>query len=501
MTVSKSVAMDADAAQLEALGYKSEFKRDMSFWQNLALGFTYLSPVVGIYALFSESLAAGGPPMIWALIIAGLGQLFVAMVFGEVVSQYPIAGGVYPWARRLWGRKWAWMTGWVYVMALFATIASVTYGAAPYTAVLAGYEPSVNNTVIFALIILLIATIVNQMGTRILAKAALLGFIAEIIGTLFVGSYLLLFNREHGLEVLFNTFGAVGEGGSYLGAFLAASLIGVYAYYGFEACGDVAEEVPNASKRIPKAMRHTIYIGGATATFLCLGLLLSVADYSAVINGEIKQDVVITILTTAFGPIGGWIVIGVVLVSFLSCSMSLQAAASRLLYSYARDGMVFGSKKLSQLSINRVPSYSLLVAALMPGLIVLTALFSTNSLVKIISFASVGIYVSFQMVVFAALRARLKGWKPSGQYSMGKWGPWVNIIALSYGVAAILNICWPRTPNSPWYDNYIVLLSLLTVVGIGLIYLFSSRPYLKSDAPYADATKPKGQPLKKGVAL
>src|SRR3954447_3376572 len=93
---------DSDDAHLAALGYTSEFKRDMSLWANFSLGFTYLSPVVGIYTLFGFALATGGPPMIWSLLIVGVGQLLVALVFSEVVAQYPVAGGVYPWARRLW---------------------------------------------------------------------------------------------------------------------------------------------------------------------------------------------------------------------------------------------------------------------------------------------------------------------------------------------------------------------------------------------------------------
>src|SRR5690606_34499813 len=123
-----------DEERLAALGYTSEFRRDMSLWANFSLGFTYLSPVVGIYTLFATSLALGGPPMIWSLLIVGVGQLFVALIFGEVVSQYPVAGGVYPWSRRLWGRKWAWLNGWVYSLALLVTIAGVTYGAGPYLA-------------------------------------------------------------------------------------------------------------------------------------------------------------------------------------------------------------------------------------------------------------------------------------------------------------------------------------------------------------------------------
>jgi amino acid transporter len=83
-----------DDAQLASLGFQSEFKRDMSLWANFSLGFTYLSPVVGIYTVFAFAIAAAGPPMIWSLVIAGVGQLLVALVFSEVVAQFPVAGGV-----------------------------------------------------------------------------------------------------------------------------------------------------------------------------------------------------------------------------------------------------------------------------------------------------------------------------------------------------------------------------------------------------------------------
>lgn len=104
---------DEEAAQLAALGYSYDqsFKREMTFWGNVALGFTYLSPIVGVFSVFALSLGTAGPPMVWSLVIAFLGQLMVALVFGQVVSNYPVAGGLYPWSRRLWGRKWAWMNG------------------------------------------------------------------------------------------------------------------------------------------------------------------------------------------------------------------------------------------------------------------------------------------------------------------------------------------------------------------------------------------------------
>jgi amino acid transporter len=487
---------DDDAAQLAALGFQSDFKRDMSLWANFSLGFTYLSPVVGIYTVFAFALATAGPPMFWSLLIAGAGQLLVALVFSEVVAQFPVAGGVYPWARRLWGRKWAWMTGWVYLFALLATIAGVAYGAGPFVASLLGFAPSVHATVWCALVILALATVINLTGTKMLSYFAIFGFSAELIGALAVGGWLLLTQRHHNLGVLFDSFGAQGSH-SFLYAFLAASLIGVYQYYGFEACGDVAEEVRNPGVQIPKSMRRTIYIGGAAATFVCLSFILSVVDFGAVIRGE-DVDPVSTILATAFGPVGAKVVLGIVLISFVSCALSLQAAASRLIYSYARDRMIIGWNLLARFDHRRhVPPFALLVAVVVPAVLIVGSIVSTDALTRLISFGSVGIYIAFQMVVLAALRARVKGWVPSGKYRLGRWGMAVNIGALVYGVAAIVNICWPRTPDAPWYDNYIVLLLSVIVVAMGLIYMVLARSHNNSAAPYGDAIPagiPAGEP-------
>ncbi|QZT63822.1 APC family permease [Mycolicibacterium austroafricanum] len=475
-----------DAAHLHALGYKSEFKRDMSPWANFSLGFTYLSPVVGIYTLFAFALATGGPPMIWSLVIVGVGQLLVALTFSEIVAQFPVAGGVYPWARRLWGRRYAWMTGWVYLVALLVTIASVAYGSGPFIAATFGIDATVNNVIAFSLLLLAVATAINFMGTKVLAKAAIIGFSAEIIGALVVGGWLLIAHREHNIGIIFDSFGAGGDG-DYMWAFAAAALIGLYQYYGFEACGDVAEEVPDPGRLIPKAMRRTIYIGGAAATFVCLSLILAVADIPAVIAGE-DTDPVSTVLGEAFGPVGSKIILVIVLISFLSCAMSLQAAASRLAYSYGRDEMIMGSSLLKKFSPTRhVPPYALLLAAAVPAVIIVGSKFSTDAITKIISFAALGIYIGFQMVVLAALRARLKGWVPSGKYSLGKWGLAVNIAALVYGVTAMINMAWPRTPDAPWYDNWIVALSAAVVIGIGLVYMVVHPLHDKSTAPYADA--------------
>jgi len=181
-------------------------------------------------------------------------------------------------------------------------------------------------------------------------------------------------------------------------------------------------------------------------------------------------------------------VIAVVLVSFFSCLLSLQAATSRLLFAYARDGMIFGSQSLSRLSPRtHMPVVALLLAGFAPALIAIAGLFLEDAVRTIIVFGSAGIYVAFQMIVLGALYARSKGWIPGGQFRLGRWAWPVNIAALIYGLGAIVNMVWPRSPSDPWYINYGMILTTLIVLAVGLLYMTAAKPYEHGIAPAGDA--------------
>lgn len=486
MTDKAIAGADRDAEQLRSLGYVSHFDRSISIWENFALGFTYLSPVVGVYTIFATTFAAGGPPMWWTYLFVGMGQMLVCLIFGEIVSQFPISGGIYPWARRLFGKRWAWMAGWIYGWALFVTLAAIATGAAPFLAQLFGIEATPVATTAIAIVLIVITTALNLSGTRLLARVAMFGFICELLGALAVGSYLLVFARHQPLSALIDT-PVAHTGGSYWPAFLASALGAMFCYYGFEACGDVAEETPDAGRTIPKSMRLTIYIGGIAALWVCLALVLAVPDIAAVMSGRDK-DPVVTILKTAMGETGFRIVILIVSVSFVSALLSLQAAASRLLFAYARDEMIVGSEHLRHLSPGRhIPAKALLVAGAIPALIALSALWLQDAIATIISFASVGIYIAFQMIVLAALVARFRGWTPAGSFTLGVWGWPVNVAALLYGLGAIVNMSWPRSPADPWYSNYGMIVTSAGVLALGAIYMIVARPYDRGNAPAGDA--------------
>src|SRR3982750_216765 len=111
-------------ARLENLGYQPQLNRVLGFFENFAVAFTYLSPMVGIYSLFLVGVATGGPAYLWLTIIPVVGMLFVALVFGELASHYPVAGALFQYSKFSAGPADGWFGGWVYGIALPAPVAS-----------------------------------------------------------------------------------------------------------------------------------------------------------------------------------------------------------------------------------------------------------------------------------------------------------------------------------------------------------------------------------------
>jgi amino acid transporter len=130
---------------------------------------------------------------------------------------------------------------------------------------------------------------------------------------------------------------------------------------------------------------------------------------------------------------------------------------------------------------------ALLVAGAVPAAIIAVSPFLQDAIATIINFATAGIYLAFQMVVAAALYARYRGWRPGGQFTLGAWGLPVNIIALVYGIGALIDIVWPRTPDQPWYLNYGMLVTILCIGCAGLLYMALARSHDRGEAPAADA--------------
>lgn len=466
-----------DDDDLERLGYKPELARTLDLLASFAIAFSYISPVVGVYTLFGFGLASGGPAYLWSLPIVVLGQLLVVFVFCELAVAYPLAGALYQWARRLVGPRYGWFVGWIYGWALVITIAAIDLGAAPYLAELLGVPVTRTTTCLLATGLLVAHTAINYEGVRGTAFITKAGLVTEVVATLAIAG--ALFFGPAPLRPLETLFSRAVPGGIADGpALLAASLAMAWIFFGFESAADVAEEVVDPGRRVPRAMILSLLGAAVVTAVLVVALVLAAPDLDAAAANPALA--IPMILEARLGPalLKGLLVL--LMFAYLSCAGAAQAAAARLTYSYARDGMLPGSGWLRQVSAgHKVPANATLFTAALALVIVALSyvdLGAVNVNALVVSYAVVGIYLSFQAVVAARILAAARGWKARtapGLFSLGRLGTPVAWAALAYGTAMIVNLCWPRPVDS--LASWLTLGAALTIVLPGLAIVATRR--------------------------
>jgi len=501
---------DVDDARLASLGYQPQLRRVLGLFANFSVAFTYLSPMVGIYSLFVLGLGTGGPAYIWLNLIPIIGMLFVALVFGELASHYPVAGALYQYSKFSVGPGYGWFVGWFYGLALLITVAAVDTGVVGYFAALThnwfgwDLDPTDHFTILWiTVLLLLIQTILNITGAKVMGRVAQFGVYVEIVGTFGIAIILAIHGFHHGLGYLFTTQGqenassnalALDFHGSWLAAALIAVLAPVYIYYGFESAGDISEETKDAGRQVPRAMRLAVIWGGIGSMVLTAALLLAIpGDGSKGVSDAVAGGVP-SILGQLPEGVQDFLLL-MIIFAFFSCGTSIQGAGSRLAFSYARDEALPASSWVSRVHGRfGTPVNALVAGGVITALFVLLVfaspaedkhfLFITypggvNALVALVSFGVSGIYLSFLLTVIAAAIGRARGWVPEGQFTLGRWGTLVTWIALGYLALMLVNVVLPTGLTSPRaYFNldWITLLVMFVIAVVGAIYFLVARP-------------------------
>ncbi|MGA8016534.1 MAG: amino acid permease [Candidatus Dormiibacterota bacterium] len=503
----------ADAAQLASFGYRQELRRALNLFENFAVAFCYISPVVGIYSLFVLGVGTAGPRYLWLLPIVVLGQLFVALVFAELGSHYPLAGALFQWGKNLIGRSYGWWVGWIYGWALIMTVASVDTGLVIYAGPLLNnvFHSNINSAdpnqiLIFTVVLIVIQLFFNVVGVNFLGRISQIGVYFEILGTFGIAIMLAITGFHHGFSYLFSTQGTenvssnplgVSFGGQWwLGAAFVAILAHVYIFYGFESAGDIAEEVVQASRRVPRAILSSLLTAGVTSFVLVGALILAIPAGAKGLSETTTGGVPFIISANVSSQVIQDLALFVVCFAFFSCGLAIQAAAARLIFSYGRDHALPASRSLARVSTRfRTPVNALVVASIIPALFAVLARVTpasnitlgfitipahVNALFLLVSFAVSGIYLSFLLVVLAALIARLRGWQPQGRFRLGAWAIPVMIAGTVWLTAMLLNILVPTGINSPkgvlFNYDWITLLVVVLIVVVGALYTLAARP-------------------------
>jgi amino acid transporter len=406
-----------DEHDLARFGYKQELKRSLGVFSSFAVAFSYISPSTGIFALFFLGLTTVGGVFIWSWPIVAIGQLVVALGFAELSSQ-----------------RW------------------------------------------IAIITLVIITVMNIFGVRLVSIVNNTGVLFEILGMVVFAFIVAAFHHHQSAGVIFHT------GGTSLttGTFLVAMFMSLYVIYGFDTASTLAEETKSPRTEAPKAVIASVIGAFVIGAVFLYAMLLGIPNMATAIKQAWGPA---NIIDANFGNAFSTVFLLVVAAAIFVCCLAIETSTIRLCFGMARDDTLPGSRWLRKVNPSlHTPVFACIVIGILSGIP-----FIQFAGVAIIAIAATGmIYLSYLIGNLALFRARLRGWpKTKAPFSLGRWGIWINVLALIYGGGMLLNIAWPRAATNPrpvpeapaldfkwhWLNTKPVLWSTLgVIVVVGAVY-------------------------------
>ncbi|WP_028308489.1 amino acid permease [Desulfitibacter alkalitolerans] len=425
-----------DIQDLRKLGYAQELYRVIGGFSNFAITFSVISVLSGLMFLYGYGLELLGPLNIWTWWVVGFFQLLLALSLGEIVSIYPLAGGVYQWTSRLSNPHIGWFCGCFSLLGWLACTAAIQYGNALFISTYFGFDINNTNIVILVTTLIVIAhSLINIFGIRIVAWFNDFSVNIHIIGVIMLVSLMLIFGQKHPLSII--TINDYIPKDTLVLNFTMALLMSAWTLTAFDAAANVSEESINPSKVVPWGMLFAVLSSIVLGSLLLLSLNLALPDLSITLSSNMPPA--LFVVNNALGPtVYKFVAIFIILAQF-TAGLSSQTVLIRILYSFSRDDCIPLSRIWKYVSTRYdTPVYSVLLVS---AATLILCLF-TSFLPTIASLSTLGIYLSHAIVLMVAVFNYNKIMSNRGRFHLGKYGKTIHIISFIWAlfISAIMVI-------------------------------------------------------------
>lgn len=411
--------------------------------------------------------------------------MVIASSVAELVSAYPTAGGMYFVTKHVVPPEhvaiWAWVIGWCNFLGQATGVASLAYtigqmilaGASMNSGLIGeGYEysPTPWQTVLVALLVLVIFGTMCSLTTRALHRIILWFAPINVLATIAICIALLVLTPDKRSASFVFTEVTDGSGWGNKGfSFLLGFLNVAWVMTDYDGTTHMSEETHDAAIRGPLAIRLAVLVSGV------LGLLLNITfgfclteTYMDDIVGSPTGLPVAQIFLNAGGQSGGTAMLFfVILVQFFTGASALLANA-RMTYAFARDEALPFSNLWSH--INRVtgtPVNAVWLVVVFCGCLNLIGIGSTETITAIFNLCAPCLDLSYIAVLFAHLYYANRVHFIPGPFTLGFLSKPLNILAIAWVLFISVVLFFPTSrPVTAENMNYAIVI-------LGFVALFS----------------------------
>ena len=372
----------------------TDLKRSLRLFDGLAMvvGIMVGSGIFRTPGLVAREL--GRPWLTFvAWVLGGALALLGALVFAELATRYPKAGGKYVYAREAFGPRAGFVVGWVEGLAIYtAAIAALGVVTGEFVGRLAGWPADVTKWIGVGTVALFIG--INLVGVasgrwvqNVVTAAKVLALVGVVVIAFAAGDGAgwkgALPNAPTGLALF--------------GALAVASQSVIWSYYGAVDAAKIAEEVVDPERTLPRVLLLGILIVSVLYLLLNAAFLHVLPFEQVAASNLVAGDVAAAI----FGAKGGTIIAVVALLVVLASLNGNIFVTPRVIFGLARDGL--GPAALARVNAGGTPWAAMLLVGA-----VSMALAATGTFNQLLALAIVLILVIDGLTVAALFRLRAR---------------------------------------------------------------------------------------------
>ena len=298
----------------------SELKRHMGLFHLTMYGVGLILGA-GIYVLIGEAAGFAGDSVWISFILGSIVALFAGLSYAELSSIFPRVAAEYIFVKNVFKNNFfAFIIGWLTAITAMITAATVALGFGGYL------MQFVNLPIIISAIILIgILSVVNFIGIRESSWTNIVFTIIEAAGLVLVIVIGFTIASPEPVNYFESPTGFTG--------IIIAFVLSFFAFIGFESMSNVAEEVRNPKKNIPRAIILSVIIS------VLIYVLVSLAVVR-VINWEelsLSSAPLAEVVNRGLGAQGQIILTGIALFAITNTVLITLITGSRIIFGMARD--------------------------------------------------------------------------------------------------------------------------------------------------------------------
>ncbi|UVK52981.1 APC family permease [Mesorhizobium sp. AR02] len=370
-----------------------------------------VTPASSVFIIVPGVIALAGTGSFLSFVIAAVIGLFMAFVYAELSSAYPMAGGEYTMIGRTLGRFWGFVTLVLVFVSIVLIVAVIALGVGTYLGVLI---PNLSPQWVGVVTIALAGTVAAM---RIKLNAFVTGiFLGIEMLALLILTGLGFAHVERPLSSLFTSPQLLDATNTLVpasaGIILAATAVSLFAYNGYGAAAYFGEETQDAKRNIGKVVVWALLITVAAELIPLTAVLLGSPDLAGLLAAPQK----IEYFLEARGGHALTVLISLAIaVAIFNAVIAIILQAARLLFSSGRDKTWFGPINAAVASVHG--SYaSPWIATIVVSVLAAVACFIDINLLLVVSGTS--LVVIYALLCVAAFAGRRNGTTAGGHYRM-----------------------------------------------------------------------------------